>query len=76
MFCVKADLFGVVQCSSIGNYLLSNRIVVSYILVYLLCSMMFIGGKVLRQKKVEAIRDLRRLLSKSEIPPVEAALKS
>ncbi|KAI3831130.1 hypothetical protein MKX03_017768 [Papaver bracteatum] len=29
-----------------------------------------------KTKRVEAIRDLRRLLSKSEIPPVEAALKA
>ncbi|OVA09900.1 Armadillo [Macleaya cordata] len=29
-----------------------------------------------KTKKVEAIRDLRRLLSKSEIPPVEAAVKA
>ncbi|XP_077214477.1 importin subunit alpha-9 [Tasmannia lanceolata] len=33
-------------------------------------------GKGATQKKVEALRDLRRLLSKSEIPPVGAALQA
>lgn len=28
------------------------------------------------QKRVNALRDLRRLLSRSELPPVEAALKA
>lgn len=28
------------------------------------------------QKRVNALRELRRLLSKSEYPPVEAALKA
>ncbi|KAL4605351.1 hypothetical protein ACB092_09G022300 [Castanea dentata] len=33
-------------------------------------------GKGAMQKRVNALRDLRRLLSKSEFPPVEAALKA
>ena len=33
-------------------------------------------GKGAMQKRVGALRDLRRLLSKSEFPPVEAALKA
>nr|DAD27935.1 TPA_asm: hypothetical protein HUJ06_029403 [Nelumbo nucifera] len=33
-------------------------------------------GKGAMQKKVEALRELRRLLSNSELPPVEAALKA
>ncbi|KAJ4972072.1 hypothetical protein NE237_005171 [Protea cynaroides] len=33
-------------------------------------------GKGAMQKKAESLRDLRRLLSKSEIPPVEVALKA
>lgn len=33
-------------------------------------------GKGAAQKKVEALRALRRLLSKSEIPPVKAALQA
>lgn len=33
-------------------------------------------GKGALQKRVNALRELRRLLSKSEYPPVEAALKA
>lgn len=33
-------------------------------------------GKGALQKRVNAIRELRRLLSKSEYPPVEVALKA
>ncbi|KAF6150472.1 hypothetical protein GIB67_030273 [Kingdonia uniflora] len=33
-------------------------------------------GKGVAQKKVESLRNLRRLLSKSDIPPVEAAIKA
>lgn len=33
-------------------------------------------GKGAMQKRVNALRDLRRLLSRSELPPVEAALKA
>ncbi|PIA32868.1 hypothetical protein AQUCO_04300064v1 [Aquilegia coerulea] len=33
-------------------------------------------GKGALQKKIEALRHLRRLLSKSEVPPVEAAVKA
>ena len=33
-------------------------------------------GKGAMQKRVNALRELRRLLSKSEFPPVEAALKA
>lgn len=35
-----------------------------------------IRGKGAVQKKVDALRDLRRLLSRSEIPPIEAALQA
>ena len=37
---------------------------------------MIARGKGAMQKRVSALRDLRRLLSKSEFPPVEAALKA
>lgn len=33
-------------------------------------------GKGSMQKKVEVLRELRRLLSRSEIPPVEAAIQA
>lgn len=33
-------------------------------------------GKGAVQKKVDLLRDLRRLLSRSEIPPIEAALQA
>lgn len=33
-------------------------------------------GKGAMQKKVSALRELRRLLSRSEFPPIEAALKA
>lgn len=39
-------------------------------------SAMAYQGKGAMQKRVGALRDLRRLLSKSEFPPVEAALKA
>lgn len=35
-----------------------------------------ISGKGATQKKVETLRELRRLLSKSEVPPVKAALQA
>ncbi|KAF8397648.1 hypothetical protein HHK36_016568 [Tetracentron sinense] len=39
-------------------------------------SAVFDQGKGSMQKKVKVLRELRRLLSKSELPPVEAALKA
>ena len=33
-------------------------------------------GKGASRKKIEVLRDLRRLLSKSELPPVEAAVEA
>lgn len=35
-----------------------------------------VRGKGATQKRVSALRELRRLLSKSEFPPVEAALEA
>lgn len=35
-----------------------------------------IRGKGAMQKRVNALRELRRLLSRSEFPPVEASLKA
>lgn len=43
-------------------------------LSYLYC--IVIRGKGAMQKKVNALRELRRLLSRSEFPPVEAALRA
>jgi hypothetical protein len=36
----------------------------------------YLRGKGAMQKRVSALRELRRLLSRSELPPVEAALKA
>lgn len=35
----------------------------------------FVRGKDATQKAIEALRALRRLLSKSEVPPTEAAIQ-
>lgn len=35
-----------------------------------------IRGKGAMQKRVNALRELRRLLSRSEFPPIEASLKA
>lgn len=37
---------------------------------------MIFRGKGVLQKRVAALRDLRRLLSKAECPPIETALKA
>ena len=37
---------------------------------------MLLRGKGAQKKKIEALRALRRLLSQSEVPPIEVAIKA
>lgn len=41
----------------------------------MLFGFLFVRGRDATQKTIEALRALRRLLSKSEVPPIEAAIQ-
>lgn len=59
-----------------STYIFSDQIENLRVKMRLTLYFLPLRGKGAMQKRVNALRELRRLLSKSEYPPVEAALKA